>query len=290
MAGDEDTEGPVDGDGPPEWTSMDALEVDSLASDDGPDGDGGGAGGDPQGREPGFLAGEMVMEELGAHKSKAVSKLLDASAAAREAWGELAGPRLLTTGTAGCSACSSPDHDRLMFSYWRGEITADEAGRDVGVGGDRWTQHQRDHVPNYQVMRELARIGAGADMRRLLVDLRDEALKATDEFDRMVLLRQNVVVLRATLLALVSRGITSSAQQAQAIRGLTHEIQGQARELYAAEKAAAEWAATMRRERQGDGWSELDKFKRELEAVLSRDPELGARVNDLLEAEAKDDA
>jgi len=280
-------EGPGAPGGPP---SMDVVELDGGASDGAPAAvEGGGAGDrDPQvnGKvgDGFFPAGQMVLDELGAFRSKAVSRLLKTGAEAQETWGDVAGPRLITTGTAGCSCCCHPEHDRLMFSYWRGEVSADEVGHEVGVTGDRWTQHQREHVPNYQTLRELARIGAGADMRRLLVDLRDEALRATDEFDRLVLLRSNIVLLKLTQLALVSRGVTASAQQAHAIRSVTHELETQGRELWKAEREAAAWAADMRRERQGDGWAALDKFKRDLNDILRADPELGARVNDLLEA------
>lgn len=303
--GDDDAEGPR-GPGPeaggpgggPELLDADVDWAEELGPHEGPEGpcmvavelDGGGSEGVLEGSEgaSGVEVGKLLLEELGAPQSRFVTRMLAGSKEVRESWGDLAGSRMAVTGTKHCSACQSGDHDRLMMAYWRGELTADEAGAAVGVGGDRWTQHMRKHVPNYQVLRELAAIGAGPDMRRLLVDLRDEALRCTDEYDRMFLLRQNIVVLRTTLCALVSRGITSNAQQASSIRAITHEIQGQARELHTAEIAAAEWAAGMRRERAGDGWAALDSFKADLDAILSRDPELCARVNDLLEAEGGD--
>jgi len=234
----------------------------------------------------GLEFGKAALERLGVLRSRSVEELLGRLGEdGEEVWSEAGGqPRVLTTGTERCSACRHPGHDRLLFMFWRGEISAEEAGAEAGVGADRWTQHIREHVPNYQVLRELAKLGGGQEMRRLLLELRDEALHLTDEFDRVTVLRRGMVVLQLQLMALLSRGMTTDHCQAAAVRGLVHEQEALSSKLEQAERAAAEWALEVRRERVGDGWKELERFKQDLSEILAGDPELSRRVNDRLHA------
>lgn len=184
-------------------------------------------------------------------------------------------PPIVKTGSTECSACNHPDHDRLCWDFWRGCITAAEAGKVFGLGGDSFTMHIRRHIPNHQLLRYTAKAVGSGDALRLLTELRVEADRAADPFQRVFLVRQNIRVLRGQLLAHTDGGFRDDVNTTHAIRALAAELDKQGRALMQAEREAVELAHLLKSDGkgQGEGWDQLREFQHAVAEALEGYPD-----------------
>lgn len=187
-------------------------------------------------------------------------------------------PPIEKTGTDGCACCTHPEHDALIWAFWRGDISSKTVSEKFGISSDGVTLHIRRHIPNYHLLRYQAKVVGGPEAMRLLIELRSEAEQATDPFGRVFLLRQNIGVLRGTQIALTKGGFRTDPNHVHALRGIAEAISKTAKELQDAEIKAAELASLLREEERGTGWEELRRFQETMAEALHDYPEAWAAV------------
>lgn len=190
--------------------------------------------------------------------------------------------RIGKTGTERCAFCRLEEHDEIFQAWAQGDLTAEEIGAQVDVSASAWMKHLSRHVPNYRVLAAEVAVVYGGEVERVRARILAEAEGAMDPTDREHLLEIGVLILRGHLLAMAAKGISADPGAARASRDLVSEVEKATAALENIRRERAESEALANLRRKEDGWAALDRFKRDLDTIFEGDPELGARLNDLL--------
>ena len=173
-------------------------------------------------------------------------------------------------GSARCACCNHPRHDELLELYLRGEATADEVGRELGVLGPSFTMHLRRHVPNLEALRVQARLEGEDGMESQRAMLLAELQSARDPDDRLHLLKMVVGLLRLEIEMMV-RVRDSSPAHVSAVERLVSRVDITTRSMAEERRQRELHGIQLESASKGGGWEELEAFMEELRAILRDD-------------------
>jgi hypothetical protein len=181
-----------------------------------------------------------------------------------------------------CRACNHPEHDVLFVSWCRGAMSADEAAERVGLAsGKSWTWHCREHIPNYEALREQAKMVSAKEMHTLLRDLKAMSRRVNKEkFGRRRVLEENLMMATLQVLALTNQGFSSDPMKAREVAHLIEVRSAQAKELAHLGAEEAKLHNELKLQKEGTGWAELEAFQAEVMETLRAHPDVYKELMD----------